>query len=499
MDTEFRYADRMEQLKRANRFLVLGYMIFFAMILAIMWSFYFLGVRSIGLTGLMTIIVVVSALAIVLFNVRLKASTKLKYTVLPFTCFISFFSGFAFTQGFIQLLALFPLVGCILFYDKKYLKICSIVYGIEEVLVTVAKIASKSNLEDNSIANQIFVMIVFFILLLLICMVNRVAALFNSHAIGQAEQEKNRIQAMMNDVMAVAGQVRAGTETVMEIINDLNSSTEVVNGAMSDISSSTLITAENIQVQTVMTGNIQEAINATIDSSQRMVSVAEHSETLNNQSLDAINQLKEQSQVISDTNVDVSKAMQALKERTDAVKSIAVTIFDISSQTNLLALNASIESARAGDAGRGFAVVADEIRQLADKTRQETESISKISDELSKNADLATKAVQQSVDATTSQEAMIAKTSECINEMNQNMNTLINEIQSLDEMLNNLSNANNQIVDNITNLSATTEEVTASSSQATDLSVENLKNAENAKNQLTNVLDVSHQLDKYLG
>ena len=75
---------------------------------------------------------------------------------------------------------------------------------------------------------------------------------------------------------------------------------------------------------------------------------------------------------------------------------------------------------------------------------------------------------------------------------------LIDKIQTLSEILNNLSAANNQIVDNITNLSATTEEVTASSAQATDLSVENLENAENARVQLNSVLDVSHQLDKYL-
>jgi methyl-accepting chemotaxis protein len=65
-------------------------------------------------------------------------------------------------------------------------------------------------------------------------------------------------------------------------------------------------------------------------------------------------------------------------------------------------------------------------------------------------------------------------------------------------MLANLSSANNQIVDNITNLSATTQEVTASSAQAADLTVENLGNAEQAKEQLNNVLDVSHKLDVYM-
>ena len=106
--------------------------------------------------------------------------------------------------------------------------------------------------------------------------------------------------------------------------------------------------------------------------------------------------------------------------------------------------------------------------------------------------------MQQSVSATAAQEGLITEASESFGEMNENMNDLIQEIKSVSEMLNNLSAANNQIVDNITNLSATTQEVTASSAQATDLSVENMNNAESAKEQLNSVIDVSHQLDKYL-
>ena len=64
-------------------------------------------------------------------------------------------------------------------------------------------------------------------------------------------------------------------------------------------------------------------------------------------------------------------------------------------------------------------------------------------------------------------------------------------------MLSDLSTANNQIVDNIMHLSAVTEQVTASSKQAVELCDDNLKNAEETKKQLTDVLDISYQLDKY--
>ena len=229
-----------------------------------------------------------------------------------------------------------------------------------------------------------------------------------------------------------------------------------------------------------------------------MVQVARQSEELNHKSAQIMDDLRRQSSVIAETNAEVAESMRSLQERTNAVKSIADTIFAISSQTNLLALNASIESARAGEAGRGFAVVADEIRQLAEKTRQETESIAAILGELSDNAQAAADAVARSVDATGAQDEMIAKASESFGDMNRNVSGLIADIAEIDGMLNSLSEANTRIVDNITQLSAATEEVTASSSQAADLSIKNLGNAEDTKKLLENVLDVSGQLKKYI-
>lgn len=209
--------------------------------------------------------------------------------------------------------------------------------------------------------------------------------------------------------------------------------------------------------------------------------------------------LKKQSDVISLTNSEVADSMNQLQECTKEVKVIADTIFSISSQTNLLALNASIESARAGEAGRGFAVVADEIRQLAEKTRLETEHIAHILKDLSDNAANAANAVNKSVTAAQAQDQMINQALHSFEEMSGNVNELISDIGEIDTMLAGLSEANNQIVENITHLSATTEEVTASSVQAADLSVQNLENAEEAKRQLNSVLEVSHQLDKYIG
>lgn len=407
------------------------------------------------------------------------------------------FMTFAYTESFIRFLGLAPFIGCILFFDPKYSRIGGIGYLVLNALTVFGQIRQQPEGVAGT-TNLVLDLLALGVLVFAVIFTTNVAQKFNHDTRHSEQQEQRKQQAILDDVIGVAEEVRKGTESVMKIVNDLNGSTEVVNGAMKDISSSTQSTAENIQTQTTMTQDIQHSIEQTLESSENMVKVAKQSGELNQESMEIMEHLKKQSAVIAETNSGVADSMKALQERTEAVKSIADTIFSISSQTNLLALNASIESARAGEAGKGFAVVADEIRQLAEKTRSETESIAQILDELFKNAEDAATAVSRSIEATNAQDSMIAKASESFSGMNENVNTLVQEIEGIDGMLNRLSDANNQIVDNISNLSATTEEVTASSVQVADLSVENLNNAEQAKQKLDNVLAVSHELDKYI-
>lgn len=495
---EFLYADKTEQLSRANHFLTIGFIIYYVFVLGIVITACMRGVRSVGYTGAICIIVLLSLVTTAVFYSKNKADARVRYIAFVGLLIVTFLISYAFDNYYVRFMAAIPLIGCILFYDKKF----SMISGISVVVLNVIVISLKTFVtgiySGEAAMDQWGATLAIAVMMLLTSCTVSLASMFNHDTIGSLEAKEAAQKKMLDDVIAVANEVRKGTENAMNIVTELNSSTEVVNGAMKDISDSTLSTAENIQTQTEMTQNIQDSIGATLERSEKMVTVAKQSGELNEKSAKVMDDLRKQSEVIAATNSEVAESMKMLQERTNAVKSIADTIFSISSQTNLLALNASIESARAGEAGRGFAVVADEIRQLAEKTRQETENIANILSELSDNAQAAAEAVERSVAATGAQDEMIGIASESFGAMNENVNELISDIGEIDDMLTSLSEANNQIVENIMHLSATTEEVTASSVQAADLSVQNLDNAENTKNLLGSVLDVSYQLDKYI-
>lgn len=93
---------------------------------------------------------------------------------------------------------------------------------------------------------------------------------------------------------------------------------------------------------------------------------------------EALSQLTEHIEHVSETFQHTTQAAQNFSLATKRIDEAMQFIMDITTQTKLLALNASIEAARAGEHGRGFAVVASEIRALSDQSRQAAEDIQEV-------------------------------------------------------------------------------------------------------------------------
>lgn len=494
---EFRFSRKDEQVKKINRYMTISMVIFDVLILLVVSISVMRGYRSIAyLIGLASIMIATCVTCFVM-SAKDLASKNLRYAAFWGILASSIMIAIAYNGYYMRFMATVPFMGAILYFDKKYALLFSNGIAIPNLLIFLYRMLIAKDYTGD-VLDQLSATIVIIVVMYVELYLTYTGRTFNEDSIGKINVDAMRQQAMLNDVMEIANEVRTGTEQAIDIVNELKHSSEVVKHSVGDISESTSQTAENIQAQTVMTQNIQENLDKTVERSEHMVSVAEKSSELNKTNAEKMRQLKEHADVLANTNSQVAESMKLLQENVGDVRNITQTIFAISSQTNLLALNASIEAARAGEAGRGFAVVADEIRELSERTRKETESIAEILDKLTTNADHTAEAVEKTVEVSNVQDEMINDVASKVDEMNENVEGLVQDIAQIDKMIESLSHANNKIVDNIVQLSATTEEVTASAQQSSAMTEQNFENSRRAQEILDGVMQVSHKMDKYI-
>lgn len=417
-------------------------------------------------------------------------SERLRYFMLG-----TFFIGFTFLllagkNPFIPFYV-FPLfVSSILFFDRKIIT----QYGVAIVIVNLIRLMIMGAGDANAFTGCALSII----LTIIISETTKLTILFDSHTTAAMQREQEAQKAILEDILKTAASLQNDVEQSAGMIDSLKDSSEIVNSSLEEISSSSQMSAESVQEQTVMTQNIQDAINDTASLSKEMVEMAKTSGESMKNSMRVMQEVKEQSGRIGESNEKVGVSMERLQTKTQEVQNIAGMIFSISSQTNLLALNASIESARAGEAGKGFAVVANQIRELAEQTRKATENISVIIGELNENASEAVENVQNSIDAVSHQNELIQSATDDFEEVGGNIGVLTSNISAIDSKIGELASSNDTIVDSISQLSAVSEEISANTAMAEERSGENYKNAELVHKIFIHIGELTEVFNKYI-
>ena len=190
---------------------------------------------------------------------------------------------------------------------------------------------------------------------------------------------------------------------------------------------------------------------------------------------------------------DVAEAVEASKSVNEIAK-LTENILNIAAQTNLLALNASIEAARAGEAGRGFAVVADEIRQLSEQTKDASANITEIINKLNEDTRRANESIENSVSSVEKQNELIDDTRDKFNAMGEAVELLMKDINVAEESIKKILDSTTVISGNITHLSATGEEVAASSTEGLRMADTTVESMAKCKKVLENIYMLADDL-----
>lgn len=180
-----------------------------------------------------------------------------------------------------------------------------------------------------------------------------------------------------------------------------------------------------------------------------------------------------------------SESINSLSSQSIKISEQLSDIRSIADQTNLLALNAAIEAARAGEQGRGFAVVADEVRNLAQRTQGTTENIHTIFEEFQK----------------------LAKDS--VNSMDRGRTSMIETVElaeaagsaldSINSLMNSVTEMSFQIADGVKQQSATTDKVKDSIANLSEIAANTAQSAEDTATTGTNVKGLADLLNDAVG
>ena len=168
---------------------------------------------------------------------------------------------------------------------------------------------------------------------------------------------------------------------------------------------------------------------------------------------------------------EITNVILNANESAIQIDSASSMIEEIAKRTNLLALNASIEAARAGESGRGFAIVAQEIRELAEESDKFTQEIAIAINDLRLRTEEAVETMNQMNQVVDEQSDSVENTNSQFQGIADAVETTKGIIEKLNESRHLMEERQKDIIENISNFAAVTEE-NAASTQEVNAAVE---------------------------
>lgn len=234
--------------------------------------------------------------------------------------------------------------------------------------------------------------------------------------------------------------------------------------------------AESIQLLTKKTDHVSHSIDGMITTINSITKTTRDTKSIANQAVRQTQTATIKVNELGHSAGEVGKISEAIKE--------------ISEQTNLLALNATIEAARAGEAGKGFSVVANEIKDLATQTAEATLKIKNQIDTIQRVIAETVSEIGHISRITTQIDTSITTAAEVVEEQSATTRAIAasvtetsREISEINTRVVKSSEAADGIVQGITTVSKTADEVTNSSGQV-DANSETLMRLAQALNEI---------------
>lgn len=324
------------------------------------------------------------------------------------------------------------------------------------------------------------------------------SGIFFTLAIRQIQLAHETRQQLLSESMAqsqdAADHILSASENVsgrVEKINEamaeqLKSSTEM-SEAMVEIATAVEQVSERLGGQSDVTKDIQDTVTNIAGAAGNMAENSTRTRERMQESGEKIAVTKAGADEMQKTSNQIMDKLSMLRNKAQDMQEIVTVIQSITESTNLLSLNASIEAARAGEAGRGFAVVAGEIRNLAEDTQRSAVEITELLANFHHISDEVENGIKGMVEEISRQAVNMEDVYDEIGQMQQSLDDLDKQAGSVSKEMNQLKQANQVLVDAISEMSAVSQEMAANTKNAEELSVINREAGEKTGYQIRKI------------
>ncbi len=265
----------------------------------------------------------------------------------------------------------------------------------------------------------------------------------------------NNIKVSAADLTVSADQLTGLAQGTKETVDGVYGSLEEITKGSATQADETGVARQNVDMIGEQITYITEEVDYLTQNAEQMSDAEKASEAI----IDELNASNEET-VASVTKV--ADQINALHDSIASVQSAITMIQNIADETDLLSLNASIEAARAGEAGRGFAVVALQISKLAEQSNAAAAEVEQIIAEIISESNKMVEVMDVVKVKMDQQKQKLDETMEKSNAVAVGVSRSLDNIESIREKVDVLSESGDAIQDVVHNLASISEQNEAS-------------------------------------